>query len=431
MNIWRLCKNMASKTSAAVKHMYKPELVLPAGDIEKLTTALLFGADAVYLGGKEFSLRAYAGNFTLREIEEGLDFAHHLDKKVYITVNVLAHNRDIDRMPAYLEALQQIGADGLIIADLGVMRLARIYAPGIPITVSTQANISNYETAALFRDLGASRIVLARELSLEEIVEIKQRVGIEVEVFIHGAMCVSYSGRCLLSYYMTGRSANQGACAHPCRYRYHLLEEKRPGQYFPLEEDERGSYIFNSRDLCLLDYLPQLMEAGIDAFKVEGRMKSPLYAATLARIYRQAIDRYLLTCSPACPEDIQSWEAELRSVATRPFTTGFIQEESPELQDLHKQAVPGRADFCGVVKAYDAERGWVEVEQRSNFGPGDPLQFMLPDGNIIDVDLATLWDAEGKELDRARHPRQRVFVAAAQVIPAYSILRRRGTQDEA
>ena len=422
---------MAIKTGAALKRINKPELVLPAGDIEKLTTALLFGADGVYVGGKEFSLRAYAGNLTLREIEEGLTFAHHLDKKVYVTVNILAHNRDIDRLPAYLEALQQIGADGLIIADLGVMRLARIYAPGIPITVSTQANISNYETAAFFRDLGASRIVLARELSLEEIVEIKQRVGIEVEVFIHGAMCVSYSGRCLLSYYMTGRSANQGACAHPCRYRYHLLEEKRPGQYFPLEEDERGTYIFNSRDLCLLDYLPQLIEAGIDAFKVEGRMKSPLYVATLARIYRQAIDRYILTGSPAGPEERQSWEAELLSVATRPFTTGFIQGESLQLQDLTKQVVPERADFCGVVKAYDAERDWVEVEQRANFGPGDPLQFILPDGKIIDVDLTKLWDAEGVELDRARHPRQRVYMAAARVIPAYSILRRRVNQDEA
>jgi len=230
---------------------------------------------------------------------------------------------------------------------------------------------------------------------------------------------------------MTGRSANQGACAHPCRYRYHLLEEKRPGQYFPLEEDERGTYIFNSRDLCLLDYLPQLIEAGIDAFKVEGRMKSPLYVATLARIYRQAIDRYILTGSPAGPEERQSWEAELLSVATRPFTTGFIQGESLQLQDLTKQVVPERADFCGVVKAYDAERDWVEVEQRANFGPGDPLQFILPDGKIIDVDLTKLWDAEGVELDRARHPRQRVYMAAALVIPAYSILRRRVNQDEA
>jgi putative protease len=422
---------MASEQGAVVNHMARPELVLPAGDLEKLTTALLFGADAVYLGGKEFSLRAFAGNLTLAEMAGGLECARQLGKKVYITVNILAHNRDIECLPAYLEALQHLGVDGLIIADPGVMRLAQTYAPGIPVTVSTQANISNYETAALFRDLGASRIVLARELSLEEIMQIKQRAGIEVEVFIHGAMCVSYSGRCLLSHYMTGRSANQGACAHPCRYRYYLMEEKRPGQYFPLEEDERGSYIFNSRDLCLLDYLPQLIEAGIDAFKVEGRMKSPLYVATLTRIYRQAIDQYTLTHSPYSAEDIQCWRGELLSVATRPFTTGFMAGESTLLQDLDRQAMPGRADFCGVVKAYHPGRGLVEVEQRANFGPGDPLQFMLPDGDIIDVVLTCLWDEAGVQLDRARHPRQRVFMSSAQVIPAYSILRRKGDRDEA
>jgi len=405
--------------------MHKPELVLPAGDLEKLKTALLFGADAVYIGGKEFSLRAFAGNLALSEISSGLDYAHERGKKVYVTVNILAHNRDLVNMPAYLEQLHHLGIDGLIIADPGVIRLANTYAPGIPITVSTQANISNYESAALYRDLGAKRIVLARELTLDEIIDIKNRVDVEVEVFIHGAMCVSYSGRCLLSHYMTGRSANLGACAHPCRYRYHLVEEKRPGQYYPLEEDERGSYIFNSRDLCLLEYLPRLMEAGIDAFKIEGRMKSPLYVASLARVYKQAIDYY--TNSTYYDErKIQSWLDELLAVAARPFTSGFIEGESPLIQDIEKQEILGRSDFCGVVKGYHIDNGMVEVEQRANFGPGDPLQFMLPDGNIIDVELAELFDQEGVSLDRARHPRQRVFIPCGKSIPEYSILRRAG-----
>ena len=254
----------------------QPELLLPAGDLEKLYTAFLFGADAVYVGGQEFSLRAHAGNFDLAQLKEGLEFAHSLGKKVYVAVIIIAHNQHLKGLAAYLEKLAELAVDGLIISDPGVMKLAQFYAPLLPLTVSTQANVSNYESAAVFKDLGAERIVLARELSLEEIAAIKNRAGVEIEVFIHGAMCVSYSGRCLLSSYMTGRSANQGSCAHPCRYRYFLQEEKRPGQFFPIEEDEKGTYILNSRDLCLLEYIPRLIEAGVDAFKVEGRMKSPL-----------------------------------------------------------------------------------------------------------------------------------------------------------
>ena len=390
--------------------MHIPELVLPAGDLEKLKTALLFGADAVYAGGKDFNLRAFAGNLTLAEMAAGVAYAHERGKKVYITVNILAHNRDIDKLPPYLEELQQMKVDGMIISDPGVMRLANKYAADIPITVSTQANVSNYESAALYRELGASRIVLARELSLDEIVDIKKRVDIELEMFVHGAMCVSYSGRCLLSHYMTGRSANQGACAHPCRYKYSVVEEKRPGQYYPIEEDERGSYIFNSRDLCLLEYIPQLIEAGIDAFKIEGRMKSPLYVASLARVYRQALDHYINNHCPYSDEDVQAWMTELQAVATRPFTNGFMDGESSNIQDIDKQEMTGRSDFCGIVKEYHLDQGMVEVEQRANFGPGDPLQFMLPNGDIVDLNLVNLFDEDGNSLDRARHPRQRVFI---------------------
>jgi len=408
--------------------MHKPELVLPAGNLEKLKTALLFGADAVYLGGKDFSLRAFAGNLTLSEMEAGLAFAHERGKKVYVTLNILAHNRDIDKMPPYIEELGCRGVDGLIISDPGVMRLARIYAPGVPVTVSTQANVSNYEAAAFYRDLGADRIVLARELSLEEIAEMKQRVDIKLEIFVHGAMCVSYSGRCLLSHYMTGRSANRGACAHPCRYKYYVVEEKRPGLYYPVEEDERGSYIFNSRDLCLLEYVPQLIKAGVDAFKVEGRMKSPLYVAVLARIYRQALD-YPHEQGYAGPE-LQAWMKELQAVATRPFTNGFIEGESPSIQDINRQEVPERADFCGIIYGYDKERSMLEVEQRANFGPGDPLQIMIPDGPIIDLSLQNLFDEDNNELDRARHPRQKIFIPYEKPISAYSILRRVGKHYE-
>ncbi|MGR6835571.1 peptidase U32 family protein [Syntrophomonas erecta] len=405
--------------------MLIPELVLPAGNIEKLKTALLFGADAVYAGGEDYSLRAFAGNLTLEEIREGLRFAHQLGKKLYITVNILAHNHDLANLPVYLEALQEIGVDGVIIADFGIMRMIKRYAPDLPITVSTQANVTNYETAAFLAELGARRVVVARELSLKEIVQIKKKTGLQIEVFIHGAMCVSYSGRCLLSYYMTGRSANQGECAHPCRYHYFLMEEKRPGQYWPIEEDHRGTYIMNSRDLCLLEHIPDLIEAGIDAFKVEGRMKSLLYVASVARVYRQAIDVY----QPGKIYDskqLKLWMDELEGTATRPFTNGFITGEPGYLQDIEKTWRRQRLEFCGIARGYHSNKHCIEVEQRANFGPGDYLQWLLPGGKIQDFSLQNIYDLEGKRMDRARHARQRVLIPSAQPVPEYSILRRVG-----
>jgi putative protease len=412
--------------------MKLPELVLPAGNLEKLKTAVLFGADAVYLGGKEFSLRAYADNFTLEEMAMGLAFARQHNKKVYVTVNILAHNRDLQQIPSYLEKLEEIQVDGLIISDPGIIKLARHYAPSLSLTLSTQASVTNYETAAFYRDLGVKRIVLARELSLEEIEEIKQKVDIEIEMFIHGAMCVSYSGRCLLSHYMTGRSANYGACAHPCRYRYALVEEKRPGQYYPIEEDQRGSYILNSRDLCLLEYVPRLMDIGIDAFKVEGRMKSPLYVASVASVYRQAIDQYTTRKEEFSPDELNPWMEELTKTATRPFTNGFIEGESLLLQDIDKAISPGtgtgliveRAAFCGIVCGYHGTKNMLQVEQRANFGPGDPLQLMVPGGNILPLDLQELYDEEFNPIDRARHARQTVYIPYPQRLSEYTILRR-------
>ena len=410
--------------------MPQPELLLPAGDGEKLRTALSFGADSVYIGGKEFSLRAYAGNFTLEEIQEGLSFARPLHKKVITAVNIIAHNNDLAAMPSYLERLAALQVDGLIISDLGVLRLAQKYASDLPITISTQANVTNYETAAFYRELGAKRIVLARELNIDEIADIKMKTGIEIEVFVHGAMCVSYSGRCLLSHYMTGRSANLGACAHPCRYRYSLVEEKRPDEYYPIDEDERGSYILNSRDLCLIEFIPQLIEAGVDAFKVEGRMKSPLYIVSVARVYRNAIDTYLENKKAYTSEQLKTWMNELRKTATRPFTNGFIEGESELIQAINGEKMPGRDHFCGIVRNYRGEIQMAEVEQRANFGPGENLELLLPDGSTVDLDLQHLYDIDMQEIDRARHPQQLVLLPLKQEIPPYSILRRRMKYDQ-
>lgn len=408
---------------------HKPELVMPAGDLDKLYTALLFGGDAVYVGCEEFSLRAYAGNFDFAELARGLEFAHHLGKKVYVAANILAHNRHLQDLPAFLERLAELAVDGLIVSDPGVMKMAAQYAPQIPLTVSTQANVTNYQSAMVFGDLGAKRIVLARELSLDEISLIKERTGLEVEVFVHGAMCVSYSGRCLLSYYMTGRSANQGRCAHPCRYRYSLQEEKRPGQYYPIEEDQNGTYILNSRDLCLIDFIWQLASIGVDAFKVEGRMKSPLYVGVTARVYREAIDSLTEKGRPDTKQ-LDEWHRELAAIANRPYTTGFVTGPSSELQDIEKGTLEGtRYEFCGVVKGYDEKKGWAEIEQRANFGPGDDLQLMIPPKKLLPFPIESLYDNNGLPLDRARHPQQRVFAPFPETVPPHSVLRRLKTRE--
>lgn len=408
--------------------MQQAELVLPAGTIEKLKTACSFGADAVYVGGKDFSLRSFAGNLSMDEIEAALGYVHGLGKKLYIAVNIVSRNDDLPALAAYLEALNALGVDGIIVSDLGVLRLARHHAPDLPLTVSTQANISNYEAAAVCRDLGASRIVLARELSLKEIAVIKQKVDVELEIFIHGAMCVSHSGRCLLSHYMTGRSANRGECAHPCRYRYQLVEEKRPDQYFPIEEDERGTYILNSRDLCLLPALDRILELPVDALKVEGRMKSPLYVATVARVYRQAIDEYYQ--GQWNESRINEWMQELESVAARPFTEGFLDGEAENIQDIDKIELTRRADFCGIVQAYHEERAMVEIEERANFGIGDELELLIPGKKIISFPVNYMEDDEGNSIERARHARQRVFIPWKEPVPQMAILRRWEKKDE-
>lgn len=396
-----------------------PELVAPAGNLEKLKTALNFGADAVYLGGQEYSLRAMADNFSMEDLREGLGFAHDLGRRVYVTVNILAHNRDIEALPAYLDDLAGIGVDGLIISDPGVLILAQKHCPNTPVTMSTQSNITNYLSAGFYLQQGVKRLVLARELNMGEISEIKKRVPVELEVFIHGAMCLSYSGRCWLSEALTGRDANQGLCAHPCRYQYALLEEKRPGQYFPVYENERGTYVMNSKDLCLVEYIGQLIEVGVDAFKIEGRMKSAYYVASVVKTYRDAIDAYL----NGEPADPVRWKEDLARVATRPFTTGFALGDALNTMDFYKESMARQVLFCGIVRNNDA-KGRVLIEQRAPFRPGDSLEYLVPGESVKYETAGLMYNAEGEAIDVARHPKEWVWLASRYMLPAGSLVGR-------
>jgi len=399
----------------------KPELVAPAGDLEKAEAAFLYGADAVYVGGKEFSLRAQAGNFAPEELEELMALARGQNKKVYVAVNVVAHNRDIHRLQSYLAFLQDLGVDGIIVADLGVLDLVQKRAPGIPVTISTQASVANILSARFFESLGVKRIVLARELTLEEIREIRENVSVELEVFVHGAMCVAYSGRCLLSSFMTGRSGNRGECAHPCRYRYFLREEKRPGEYFPIEEDDRGTYILNSKDLCLIEYVPELMEVGVDAFKIEGRMKSPHYVATASRVYRQAIEA---AASGRPGRDLAEWQEELNKIANRPYTTGFLLGPPAQAQDFFKESEAPRVAFCGIVREYRREQGMALVEQRAPFGVGDVIEFLQPNRGLYRMRAEEMFDADMCRVDRARHAQELLWLPVPEAVDYLAIVRR-------
>ncbi|GAW27806.1 U32 family peptidase [Carboxydocella sp. ULO1] len=401
----------------------KPELLAPAGNLEKLKTAIDFGADAVYLAGQRFGLRARAGNFSRFQLEEGLNYARQRGRKVYVTVNIFAHNRDLEDLPAYLEELQELAVDGLIIADPGVFSLARRYAPRLPLHISTQANITNKEAARFWADQGAERLVLARELTEQEIGEIRRYCPeTELEVFVHGAMCISYSGRCLLSSYMTGRDANQGDCAQACRWSYALVEEIRPGEYYPILEDERGTYIFNSADLCLLEYLPRLMAAGVNSLKIEGRMKSVHYVGTVVKVYRQAIDAWL-----ADPEGWQcreEWLEELAKVSHRPYTTGFFLGWPPQQAGQHYLSAGyiREYDFVGIVREETPQGLW--VEQRGPFATGEELEVLTSFGPNRQLRVEKMFNEAGEAIDRAPHPRQLVLLPGVAGIPAGSLLRR-------
>lgn len=378
----------------------KPELLAPAGNLEKLKMAILYGADAVYLSGQAYGLRAMANNFTLEEMKEGLAFAREKGAKVYVTVNILAHNKEIEGIADYLRELEEIGVDGIIVSDPGIIRIAREITPGLNLHLSTQANTTNWSSAKFWQDQGVKRIVLARELSLAEIKGIREKTQVELETFVHGAMCISYSGRCLLSNYLAGRDANRGLCAHPCRWKYYLMEETRPGEYYPVIEDEKGTFIFNSKDLCLLEFLPELMEAGVNSFKVEGRMKSVHYVATIIRVYRQAIDSYL--ADPDKYEVKEEWLEEIAKVSHRDYTTGFFQQKpGPTEQNYSTSSYKRSHDFVGIVQDYDEVKGIATIEVRNRIKKGETLEFIGPKTNAFSEKIEFLYNEEGEEIEVA------------------------------
>lgn len=391
--------------------MGKPELLIPAGSLEVLKTAVAFGADAVYIGGEAFGLRAKAKNFEKDEMEEGIRFAHAHGVKVHVTANILAHNGDLPGAEEYFKELKALKPDALIIADPGMFLMAKRICPEIDIHISTQANNTNYETFKFWYGQGAKRVVSARELSLEEIREIRENVpqDMEIESFIHGAMCISYSGRCLLSSYLTGRDANQGACTHPCRWKYAVMEESRPGEYFPVVENDRGTYIFNSKDLCMIEHIPEMIEAGIDSFKIEGRMKTVLYVATVARAYRKAIDDYLES-EEKYRANMGWYRAEVAKCTHRHFTTGFyFGKPNEETQIYDASTYVNEYTYLGTVEEVDG-KGRARISQRNKFCVGDRIEIMKPDGRNMETKVLSLTTENGEEVESAPHPKQILFV---------------------
>ena len=406
--------------------MRYPELLIPASSLEVLKTAVIFGADAVYIGGEAFGLRAKAKNFSMDEMKEGIAFAHEHGVKVYVTANILAHNRDLSGVEAYFEELKKIKPDALIIADPGVFMIAKRVCPEIERPISTQANNVNYETYRFWRELGAKRVVCGRELSLEEIRQIRANIpeDLEIEAFIHGAMCISYSGRCLLSNYLTGRDANQGACTHPCRWKYAVVEETRPGEYFPVYENERGTYIFNSKDLCMIEHIPDLLEAGIDSLKIEGRMKTALYVATVARTYRKAIDDYRK--DPKLYEANMDWYLDQISNCTyRQFTTGFFYgKPSRDAQIYDSNTYIKEYTYLGIAGEPD-ERGYFRIEQKNKFCVGENIEIMKPDGLNLAAEVLEILDEEKTPMESAPHPRQKLWIRLSVVPEKYDLLRKK------
>ena len=402
----------------------KPELLAPAGNLDKLKMAFTYGADAVYIGGEEFSLRVAADNFTIDEIKEGVDFAHARGGKVYLTANVIPHNSDIDEYEKYLNEIKDIGLDAIIISDLGMFSVTKELAPDLEIHISTQANNVNYKSARMWHDLGAKRVVLAREMSLSEIAEIRERVQpeLELEAFVHGAMCISYSGRCLLSNYMAGRDGNSGNCAHPCRWKYYLMEEQRPGEYMPVFENERGTFIYNSKDLCMIEHVDKLIEAGVSSFKIEGRVKSEFYVATVVKAYRQAIDAYF--------EDPENYKfdpenlAELKKVSHRDYTTGFyFGKPGGTEQHYASSSYIREYDMVGIVKSYNAQNGLAEVVQKNRFFKGTEVEFLRPVGKFFTQSIEYMCDENGIEIEVANRPQSIVYIKTDQPVEPDTFLR--------
>ena len=406
--------------------MKKPELLAPGGSLEKLKAVIDYGADAVYIGGDAFSLRVAAENFSIEDMKEGLKYAHDRNKKVYLTANIIPHNRDLDKFEEYIKEIRPLGFDAVLIADLGLFDIMRTVAPEIPVHISTQANNTNYRSAMMWHKMGAERVVLGREMSFKEIAEFKEHIPdtLELEAFIHGAMCISYSGRCLLSNYMTGRNSNLGACAHPCRWNYTVVEEKRPGEYFDVEENERGTFIFNSKDLCTIEHIPELINSGITSLKIEGRVKTAFYAATVVGAYRREIDRYF-----ADPENYKfnpEEMAELCKVSHRPYTTGFyfgrpdsnaqVYETSSYIRDY---------ELTGIVLDYDENTKRMTISQRNRFFEGDEIEIMQPEKSYITIKAEDMRDEKGNPISVAPHAQQIVSMNAPEEIAIGAMLRKK------
>lgn len=406
--------------------MNKIELLAPAGNMEKLKMAIRYGADAVYLAGKGFGLRAYGGNFTAEEMKEAAAFVHERGRKFYVTVNIIPRNGDLEGLDTYLKFLQDIGADAALISDLGVFQLAREAAPRLPIHVSTQASAANWRTVKMWKDMGASRVVLAREVSIEEMAEIRKKVDVELEYFVHGAMCISWSGRCLLSNFFTDgkRQSNRGECIQACRFRYSLMEETRPGQYWPIEEDEHGTYILNSKDLCLIDQIPQLIQAGASSLKIEGRMKSVYYAAAVTAAYRKAIDAYYAEGDAFRVR--KEWREELEKISHRPYTTGFALGNPDHSAQAYARSQPEQPyDFVGLVLGWDPDTKIARIQQRNHFKTTETLECLSPEGEVFPLTIGKMTNAEGMTVLSAPHPLEIVTMRTETPLLPYTILRRR------
>lgn len=404
----------------------KPELLAPAGNLEKLKIAIEYGADAVYIGGEEFSLRVAADNFTNDEIKQGVDFAKARGKKVYLTANIIPHNKDIDEYGRFLNDVKDLGLDAVILSDLGMFDVTKELAPELEIHISTQANNVNYRSAQKWYEMGAKRVILAREMSLDEISEIRRRTdkGLELEAFVHGAMCISYSGRCLLSNYMAGRDGNGGACAHPCRWKYYLMEEKRPGEYMPVFENERGTFIYNSKDLCMINHIDKLVESGLTSFKIEGRVKSEFYVATVVGAYRRAIDSYFENPDKWKPSP--EWLSELRKVSHRDYTTGFYFGRPGGTEQHYASSSYIRDyDMVGVAEGYDEKTNMAKIVQKNRFFKGDEVEFLCPDGSFFAQTIEYMTDADGNEIEVANRPQSIAYVKTDKKVLKDSFMRKK------
>lgn len=403
----------------------KPELLIPSSSLEVLKVAVTYGADAIYIGGEMFGLRARAKNFSMEDMKEGIQFAHKHGKKVYITANITAHNDDLEGVKQYFKELKEIKPDALIISDPGVFSIAKVICPEIEVHISTQANNVNYETYRFWHRLGATRVVSARELSMKEIAEIRKNIpdDLEIETFIHGAMCISYSGRCLLSNYFTGRDANLGACTHPCRWKYYISEESRPGEYLPIEENERGTYIFNSKDLCMIEHIPDIVEAGIDSLKIEGRMKTALYVAAVTRTYRKAIDDYFVS-RELYEKNMEYYKEEISKCTYRQFTTGFFYgKPTHETQIYDSNTYVKEYTYLGIIQGKN-EKGY-QLEQRNKFSVGEAIEVMKPTGENILVTVKQIFNEDGEAMESCPHPKQKIFVDLGIELQEFDLLRRK------